>query len=100
MQMLGASDRSGAEAVLRGALDEINGVAAFAGADALLLTHLEVRRTGAVRRLFWGGSEATFSVATCLVDANTAEILFTNSSWSDRDPYSEIAEAALTGFKR
>ena len=86
--------------VFRGALDEINQVAVFAGADALLLTHVEIKRTGAVRRLFWGGSQATVSVAICLVDANTGEVLYTNSSWSDRDPYSEIAEAALTTFKR
>ncbi len=100
MQMLRTADRSGAQGVFRGALDEINGVAVFAGADALLLTHLEIKRTGAVRRLFWGGAEATVSVAICLVDANTGEVLYTNSSWSDRDPYSDIAEAALTTFKR
>ena len=100
MQMLSTADPSGAQQVFRGALDEINGVAVFAGADALLLTHLEIKRTGAVRRLLWGGAEATVSVAICLIDAKTGAVLYTSSSWSDRDPYSEIAEAALTTLKR
>ena len=97
LRRLRTADRTGAQTAFRGSLDEIHQLAALVGADAVLFTRLEI---GGPHGLLV--KDRMFTVATCLVDANTGELIYVDSSDGGRYPwaYSEMAELALAKLKR
>ncbi|HKC50758.1 MAG TPA: hypothetical protein VKF60_08195 [Myxococcota bacterium] len=99
MTMLRTADQTGAEAVIRGSFDELQQLGALSGADALLFTRVDGwLRTGFGRILFRSRSSTT--VAICLIDANTGQVLFVDSSTRSIDPLWRVTELALEGFRR
>lgn len=100
MTMLHSGDRIAAEAAIRGSLDELHQFAALVGADALLFTRLDgFRRTGFGRFVFFLPRSST-TVEVCLIDPNSGEVLFIDSSTRSIDPPWRVTELALEAFER
>ena len=100
MMALHSGDRIAAEAAIRGSLDELHQFAALVGADAVLFTRLDgFRRSGFGRVVFFLPRSST-TVEVCLVDANSGEVLFIDSSTRSIDPPWRVTELAMEAFER